>query len=56
MICLLFCTGVIPKSIDSDHIQNNMDIFTWTLTEDEIKTLNSLDTGHHYCWNPEHVT
>lgn len=48
--------GVIPKSTDPDHIQNNMDIFTWTLTEDEIKTLNSLDTGHHYCWNPEHVT
>ncbi|KAJ8313932.1 hypothetical protein KUTeg_008493 [Tegillarca granosa] len=48
--------GVLPKSTNPQHIHENIDIFTWTLTEDEIKTLNSLEHGYHYCWNPEHVT
>ena len=36
---------VIPKSITPKRIKENIDIFDFELTDDEIKQLNDLDKG-----------
>ncbi|XP_060086015.1 glyoxal reductase-like [Ylistrum balloti] len=47
--------GVIPKSTNSDHIRDNMDIFSFSLSDQEMVSLNQLDTQSHLCWNPSQV-
>ncbi|XP_033762887.1 glyoxal reductase-like [Pecten maximus] len=47
--------GVIPKSTDSDHIRDNMDIFSFSLSDEEMVSLDQLDTQSHLCWNPSQV-
>ena len=47
--------GVIPKSTKPEHIRNNIDIFSFSLEDSDISRLNTLDTQHHYCWNPDSV-
>lgn len=46
---------VIPKSIHKERIEENINIFDFTLSEDEMKAIAALDTGHteiinHYDW------
>ncbi|XP_013405364.1 uncharacterized protein LOC106170151 isoform X1 [Lingula anatina] len=48
--------GVIPKSTNPSHIRENMDIFDMELMQEEMQTLNSLDTQKHYCWDPNTIT
>ncbi|MFD1454522.1 aldo/keto reductase [Levilactobacillus lanxiensis] len=36
---------VLPKSVHADRIKSNLDIFDFTLTADEMKQLEALDTG-----------
>ena len=47
--------GVIPKSTNPEHIRNNIDIFSFCLSDSEVSKLSSLDSQHHYCWNPSSV-
>ena len=46
--------GVIPKSTNPEHIRNNIDI-SFCLSDSEVSKLSSLDSQHHYCWNPSSV-
>lgn len=48
--------GVLPKSTNPDHMRENIDIFDFTLSDDDMIILNSLDKQCHYCWNPSSVT
>ncbi|CAC5397406.1 Uncharacterized oxidoreductase MSMEG_2408/MSMEI_2347,Aldo-keto reductase family 1 member A1 [Mytilus coruscus] len=48
--------GVIPKSTNPEHIRENMDIFDFSLSQQEIDILNKLDKQIHYCWNPKSVS
>lgn len=46
---------VMPKSIRKERIEENINIFDFELSEDEMKTISTLDTGHteiinHYDW------
>ncbi|SHJ79520.1 aldo/keto reductase [Hespellia stercorisuis] len=46
---------VIPKSVHKDRIKENIDVFDFALTDDEMKQIASLETGHteiidHYDW------
>lgn len=46
---------VIPKSVHKERIEENINIFDFALTEDEMKKIAALDTGHteiidHYDW------
>ena len=49
-------TGVIPKSTNPEHIRDNFNIFSFTLSNDCMDKLSNLDTQHHYCWNPSLVS
>ncbi len=44
---------VIPRSRSPEHIQENIDIFDFVLTNDEIETINSLDCGKRYGPDPD---
>nr|KAG5709320.1 hypothetical protein BaRGS_029169 [Batillaria attramentaria] len=48
--------GVLPKSTNPQHIKENIDIFDFSLTEEDMSRLTGLHTGTHYCWNPDSVT
>ena len=38
----------VPGSKNPDHIAENMSIFDFELTDDEMKQIATLDTGHRY--------
>ncbi|MCH5204573.1 MAG: aldo/keto reductase, partial [Oscillospiraceae bacterium] len=47
---------VIPKSVHKERIIENIDIFDFTLTDEEMQKISTLDTGHteiidHYDWH-----
>ena len=47
---------VIPKSVHRERIDENINIFDFTLTDDEMQKISTLETGHteiinHYDWH-----
>ncbi|MBO4284789.1 MAG: aldo/keto reductase [Alphaproteobacteria bacterium] len=44
---------VIPKSVHEERIKENIDIFDFTLTDNEMAILSSLDTATAMIGNPE---
>ncbi|XP_070565222.1 glyoxal reductase-like [Ptychodera flava] len=44
--------GVIPKSTNEDHLKENIDIWDFDLTQDEITDLEKLHKGTRFCWDP----
>jgi diketogulonate reductase-like aldo/keto reductase len=40
---------VIPKASSRDHLAENLAIFDFTLTSEELKEIESLDQGKRYC-------
>lgn len=46
---------VLPKSVHEEYIVENQDIFNFSLSDEDMASLNSLDCGHHFCWSAEDV-
>ena len=47
---------VIPKSVHRERIDENINIFDFTLIDDEMQKISTLETGHteiinHYDWH-----
>ena len=47
--------GVIPKSTTPAHIQSNLEVTSFCLSDQQMAALTSLDRQHHYCWDPASV-
>jgi len=47
--------GVIPKSTTPAHIQSNLEVTSFCLSDQQMAVLTSLDRQHHYCWDPASV-
>jgi diketogulonate reductase-like aldo/keto reductase len=47
--------SVIPKSVRPERITENIDIFDFVLTADEVAAIDALDTGVHGGLDPELV-
>ncbi|XP_077996612.1 glyoxal reductase-like [Glandiceps talaboti] len=47
--------GVIPKASSQEHLEENINIWNLTLTEDDMTKLEQLHQGTHYCWDPVKV-
>lgn len=43
---------IFPKSVNPERIKNNMEIFDFSLTEEEMEKMRGLDTGKG-CHNPD---
>lgn len=43
--------SVVPGASDPDYIKENIDVFDWELTDDEMETIRHLDKEHRY-FNP----
>lgn len=48
--------SVIPKSTKPSRIAENIDVFDFKLTGDEITTIDALDTGKRGGPEPEAIT
>jgi len=46
----------IPKSVHTERIAENCDVYDFSLTEEEIEAINALDSGHRIGPNPETYT
>lgn len=55
LIQIFLLTAILPKSTNTRHIQENIEVFSFTLTTEDMKTLNNLNKNTHFCWNPEDV-
>ena len=43
----------IPKSVHKERIIENKDIFDFSLSEEDMNILDSLNQDRHYCsWDP----
>ena len=47
---------VIPRSASPERIKENLDVFDFELTDDEMATLNGLNDGTRFRPNPETYT
>lgn len=47
--------GVIPKSTNAEHIKENIRLFDFTISADDIKELDELNSDKHFAWNASHV-
>ncbi|PZE21276.1 aldo/keto reductase [Paenibacillus xerothermodurans] len=43
----------IPKSVNENRIRENADIFDFTLAEDDVESINSLNKNHRYGADPD---
>jgi diketogulonate reductase-like aldo/keto reductase len=45
--------GVIPAAKQEAHIKENLDLFDFTLSEEDMALLNGLNEDHVYYWDPK---
>jgi diketogulonate reductase-like aldo/keto reductase len=53
-----FCflhTAILPKSTNTKHIKENIEVFSFSLTTEDMTKLDNLNKDTHFCWNPEEV-
>lgn len=41
---------VIPGSSNPEHIKENLDLFSFDLTDEEMEQINALDKGEKHDW------
>ena len=42
----------IPKSVNEGRIKENAGVFGWSLSDEDVATLDGMDCDHHECWDP----
>jgi len=46
---------IIPKSKTEKYLAENIDLWDFTLSSEEISEIDSLNKNHHICWDPSAV-
>ena len=47
--------GVLPKSTNAEHIKDNIGIFDFEMSEEQMSALSSRNRDLHYAWNPDTI-
>jgi diketogulonate reductase-like aldo/keto reductase len=47
--------GVIPKSVNRKHIQENFQALKFKLSQADVEKLNRLNKNIRYCWDPTNI-
>jgi diketogulonate reductase-like aldo/keto reductase len=50
--CLQHRTVPLPRSVNPEHIKDNLNVFDFELDEDDIDKLNRLSDGERVTWDP----
>jgi len=50
-----YVVGVLPKSTNPKHIEENAQIFDFQLSDDQMSRLTGINCNVHYCWDPSSV-
>ncbi|XP_078500761.1 putative oxidoreductase ZK1290.5 isoform X3 [Lissotriton helveticus] len=45
----------IPKSTKPKRIEQNCEVFSFTLTEDDVAMINGMHDGRHVSWDPTNI-
>ncbi|CAD5110760.1 DgyrCDS128 [Dimorphilus gyrociliatus] len=45
-------SSVIPKSTNPEHIKNNICLYDFALTTEDLNQIAKLDKDCHFCWDP----
>jgi hypothetical protein len=53
--CNFYPAAILPKSTNTKHINENVEVFSFSLTTEDMTTLDNLNKDTHLCWNPEDV-
>jgi diketogulonate reductase-like aldo/keto reductase len=46
---------VVPKSTNELHLQQNMDLYNFEISADDISAIDDLHSGHKFCWDSTNV-
>lgn len=47
--------AILPKSTNAKHLSENVDVFKFNLSAEDVEAMDRLTNGTHFCWNPERV-
>jgi len=39
---------IIPKSLKESRMEENIDMFSWDMTEEQMEKVNKMDKGHRF--------
>ncbi len=53
--CIQHGTLPLPKSTNPEHMNENLDIFDFELSDLEMNSINELSDGTRTCWDPTNV-
>ena len=45
----------LPKAVSREHIQENFEVFDFSLDSEDLKEISNLDRDLRTCWDPTHV-
>lgn len=53
--CIEIGAVPLPKSIKVGNIKENIDVFDFSLSAEDMEELKNLDDNYRTCWDPTHV-
>lgn len=54
--CVQHGTAPLPRSTNPEHIKENLDIFDFELSDEDMSALNDLSDGKRVTWDPEDMS
>ena len=54
--CIQHGTVPLPKTTNPDHVRENIEVFDFELSADEMASINALSDGTRTCWDPTFIS
>ncbi|CAO3683848.1 unnamed protein product [Umbelopsis ramanniana] len=46
---------VVPKSTNEDHIRQNLELYNFQISDEDMLAIDDLHSGHKFCWDSKDV-